>query len=120
MRVISQNGKYDVPFERCAFTCEGTMIHALFGCVSVQWLFAQYESSEKAQKAMEMMHDEFTGIISSLIIDHEGMLDMESIEVLRKSKVGAVISTRNHGDVEYHMLPRIFKFPADDEIEVQE
>lgn len=117
MRVISQNGKYDVPFERCAFTCEGTMIHALFGCVSVQWLFARYESSEKAQKAMEMMHKEYTGVLPSLFVS-DNVLDAECIEKLSKTETRVIICAGDSGKVEYHRLPRVFRFPSDDDIEV--
>lgn len=47
MRVISQNKKYNVPFEICAFICTGNMIHALYG--ANQWLFAEYSTPEKAE-----------------------------------------------------------------------
>ena len=53
MRVISQNQKYDVPYEQTAFICEGTMIYGLWN--GVKWLFAEYSASERAQKAMEMI-----------------------------------------------------------------
>lgn len=53
MRVISQNQKYDVPYEQTAFICEGTMIYGLWN--GAQWLFAEYSTSERGQKAMEML-----------------------------------------------------------------
>ena len=53
MRVISQNQKYDVPYEQTAFICEGTMIYGLWN--DKQWLFAEYSAPERGQKAMEMM-----------------------------------------------------------------
>ena len=53
MRVISQNQKYDVPYEQTAFICEGTMIYGLWN--GAQWLFAEYSTSEWVQKAMEML-----------------------------------------------------------------
>lgn len=53
MRVISQNQKYDVPYEQTAFICEGTMIYGLWN--GAQWLFAEYSTSERVQKAMEMI-----------------------------------------------------------------
>ena len=42
MRVISQNQKYDVPYEQTAWN-------------GAQWLFAEYSTSERVQKAMEML-----------------------------------------------------------------
>lgn len=121
MRVISQNGLIDVPHGiTCFRSHSGTIYMNMAGDTGKGTVMAEYSSPEKAQKAMEMMHKEYTGIMPSPIIDHEGVIDMESMEELRKSKVGAFIHTCNHGDVECHMLPRIFKFPADDEIEVHE
>lgn len=53
MRVISQNQKYDVPYEQTAFISEGIMIYGLWN--GEQWLFAEYSTPERVLKAMEMM-----------------------------------------------------------------
>ena len=53
MRVISQNQKIDMPYEHTAFVCEGAIICALWD--AKQWLFVEYSTAERAQKAMEMM-----------------------------------------------------------------
>lgn len=120
MRVVSQNGKFDVPYEQCALTRDGNMIHGLFGGSQCQWLFAQYESQEKAQKAMELLHKEYTGIMPSIVIANDANFDKEDMKVLQNSTFGAFIKPANYGDVEVHMLPRIFRFPDEDEIEVEE
>lgn len=117
MRVISQCGKYDLPYEKFVFICERTMIYAVSvsGNGTKQWLVAQYETPEKAEKAMEMLHKTYTGIMPSLVINKNA-----TFEALNNSTTGAWIKPAKQGDVEMHMLPRIFQFPADDEIEVEE
>lgn len=74
MRVISQNQKYDVPYEQTAFICEGTMIYGLWN--DKQWLFAEYSAPERGQKAMEMIRRfGALGNVTSFVLP-----DNESIE----------------------------------------
>ena len=44
MRVISQNGKYDVPYDNFVFVSEQNMIYAvsIAGSGTKQWLMAEY------------------------------------------------------------------------------
>lgn len=51
MRIISQNGKFDVPYEQSMVIVNGTMIHVQFQ--GNQQLFATYSTKEKAQKAVK-------------------------------------------------------------------
>lgn len=46
MRVISQNQKYDVPYEQTAFICDSTKVFALWN--DTQWLFAEYLFYDRA------------------------------------------------------------------------
>lgn len=119
MRIVSQNGKISIPFEHCIVTCESNLIL----CVAMNSnpvIVGEYSTVEKAQKAMGMMHKTYIGIMPSLVIDNGNSFDAESMEILKNSTVGAFIRPANPGDVEVHMLPRMFRFPADDEIEVME
>lgn len=121
MRVISQNGAIDVPYEMTAFHLVGGMIHMnMVGDTGKGTLMAQYDSSEKAQKAIVMLHKAYTEIMPSIVIGNDFSFDEESMKVLQNSTTGAFIKASNYGDVEVHMLPRIFRFPSDEEIEVQE
>lgn len=63
MRIISEIGKFDVPYEHAVVFCEGTMIYV--GLEKRQWMFAQYSDREMAQKAMDMLHDAYEGKYSS-------------------------------------------------------
>ena len=119
MRLISQNGCFDVPYESGELICESNIV-LYNGSSRVPRCVAEYSSSKKAQKAMEMLHKEYVGIMPSLIISDCGFSQTD-LEDLKQSMVGGQIMMSSQGDgrVEYHLLPRIFRFPADDEIEVE-
>lgn len=119
MRIVSQNGKFSIPFEHCIVTCDSSIIYCAV-MNGKQFMVGEYSTAEKAQKAMVMMHKAYIGIMPSLVIDNGNSFDAESMEILKNSTVGAFIRPANPGDVEVHMLPRMFRFPADDEIEVIE
>lgn len=121
MRVISQNGMIDVPYEMAVIHCIETIIWMnVAGDTGKGTLMAEYSTPEKTQKAMELLRRQYIGIMPSLVIDNGNSFDAESMEILRNSTVGALIRTANPGDVEVHHLPRMFRFPADEEIEVME
>lgn len=124
MRIISQNGKYDAPYEQCIILARGGLISAEIPSTNsstCSFLMGEYSSPEKAQKAMDMLHREYIGIMPSLIISDCDFLQ-EDLEELSKSMVGGriMVPSQGEGRVEYHILPRIFRFPADDKIEVEE
>lgn len=74
MRVISQNQKYDVPYEQTAFICEGTMIYGLWN--DKQWLFAEYSASERAQKVMEMLRwSGALGNVTSFVLPNDELIE---------------------------------------------
>lgn len=122
MRIISQNGRYDAPYEQCVMSAKGGLISAEIPSTNsstCSFLMAEYSSPEKVQKVMEMLHREYIGIMPSLIISDCGFSQTD-MEELKKSMVGGqiMVPSQGEGRVEYHMLPRIFRFPADEEIEV--
>lgn len=124
MRIVSQNGRYDAPYEQCAISFRGGMITAEIPSgnnSTCSFLMGEYSSPEKVQKVMELLHREYIGIMPSLIISDCGF-SQEDLEELSESMVGGQIMVPSQGDgrIEYHMLPRIFRFPADDEVEVTE
>jgi len=119
MRIVSQNGLIDVPYELIALHATDNHIRmCMAGNTGKGSLLAGYSSAEKTQKAMEMLHREYIGIMPSLIISDCGF-DRVELEELNKSMVGGQITRAGQDSVEYHMLPRIFRFPADEEIEVE-
>ncbi len=118
MRIVSQNGKYDVPYENGELICESNMV-LYNGFSHVPRSFAEYSSPQKAKKAMEMLHAEYVGIMPSLFISDFEISPVDLENIVCYVKGGQITTASNQGSVEYHELPRIFRFPADEEIEVE-
>lgn len=74
MRVISQNQKYDVPYEQTAFISEGIMIYGLWN--GEQWLFAEYSTPDRVLKAMEMLRGfGALGNVASFVLPKDELIE---------------------------------------------
>lgn len=119
MRIISQSGT-DYPYEQICIQIQNNQIKCKTCNSDRVDLLASYSSAEKARKAMEILHMGYLGLMPSLIISDCGISPAD-LEELKQFMAGGqiMVSSQSHGRIEYHMLPRIFRFPADDEIEVE-
>ena len=102
MRVISQNGKFDLPYENLAIFVEYENVIARFE--NERYLLGQYSSEAKAIKAMEMLRERHTDNVfcrEDIQYKAEIMLD-EGLDIVR----------------EMMMKCEYFQFPKDDEVEV--
>lgn len=97
MRVVSQDGNIDVPYDICAFSTgqhgSSFTIYARSLQDGKPCVFADYSSEEKAIKAMEMLREEY---------DYARTFETVCV-----------------GSTNYSKIPSyIFQFPQDEEIEV--
>jgi hypothetical protein len=94
MRVISQDGENDVPYEKTyvsIFYNNNRQIIAFDTLVGNDYLtMAEYSTEEKAIKAMEMLREEYRNYATAKSDDYWFAFN----------------------------YPKVFKFPQDDEIEV--
>ena len=104
MRVISQDGCYDIPYEQAMLLRYGSRIYLMSRnftgverTISDQ-VIAEYSTEEKAIKAMEMCREKY---LSRMELD--GGYDMVN---------------RCYVQPNYWVLPKVFQFPADEDIEV--
>ena len=96
MRIISQNGLLDAPYELIAIspysgnmaTIVGTFPGNDLGKGDRVYILAEYSTEEKAMKAMEMCREQY----------------------LSRTVNGFYVQPN------YWVLPKVFQFPADDEI----
>ena len=123
MRILSQDGRIDLPYENfsLSITQDNCIVAArdvvarptemLIGTV------AKYSSFEKAQKAMEMLHIAYAGkfITNADVSDDFN----EQLKEMMKGGFGAVI-VKDIGDcrMEFNNLNGYFKFPSEEELEV--
>lgn len=106
MRVISQDGTMDVPYEYFSLVvsigkCKDVE-HVCIYCHNISaphgTRLAEYSSKEKALKAMEMLREKY---LSRMELDG-----------------GYDIVNKCYVQPNYWVLPKVFQFPQDDEIEV--
>lgn len=114
MRIISQNGNVDLPYEKFVFgITKDNKIACCRECVAPPYeiyngIIAEYSSKEKALKAMEMLREQYSRIeiikaLASVTCEHmeESLKPKEFKDILKK-----------------YINMEVFQFPQDDEIEV--
>ena len=115
MRIISQNGKFDLPYENLAIFVEYENVIARFE--NERYLLGQYSTEEKAQKAMDMLRTAYTGrfVTTADVPDDFN----EQLKELMKGGFGTVIvKDTNDSRVEFDNLNGYFQFPQDEDVEV--
>lgn len=96
MRIISQDGTIDVTYENADLERKGTII-SVWTLDSVYGSFASYSTEEKAIKAMEMCREKY----------------------LSRMELGGGYDIVNKCYVQpnYWVLPKVFQFPKEEEVE---
>ena len=113
MRVISQNGNVDLPYEQTQILRSNEYVMAKIG--EKEYTMAKYSNMNKAYKAMEMLRNAYIGIpvfIQNIDIDES------ALELLKKWKTqGIIVATKNNEPSKAEVLNcRIFRFPKDYEV----
>ena len=113
MRIISQNKEHDLPYEHCAIWTkipENIIYATPIGEPDTLLQMARYTTAEKAEKAIQKLHECHIGIHAV-----EGLND--TVDCSSLSQIG-IYKINENGDYAYK-LPvgeRIFRFPHDDEL----
>ena len=111
MRVISQNEKFDLPYENLAIFVEYENIIARFE--NERHLLAQYSSEAKAIKAMEMLRETYIGM--PLVMQNVELTEEEMEAIERMNKCIMVRPIDEPSKVEcFNNI--IFQFPQDSEV----
>ena len=125
MRIISQNGAIDIPYDYFSLTIAtgkyddvevaNIYCHNLSSTKGTK--LAEYSRKEKAEKAMEMLRTAYTGkfVTNADIPDDFN----EQLKELMKGGFGTVIvKDTNDSRVEFNNLNGYFQFPKDEDVEV--
>lgn len=126
MRVISQTGKTDVPYENFVFSILNSS-GGNYGIVAVKnvaeppevflnSLIATYSTEAKAIKAMEMLRGAYIGM--PIVMQNVDISDDMAKEFERLKKCGIMVQVENQPSKVDFINNAIFQFPQDDEIEV--
>ena len=110
MRVISQHGNIDLPYEQIAVCHAMESVIALYN--GNKYVLGEYSSKEKAYKAMEMLREAYVGMPMMYKAKDVAEAYKEATEkdllMMFDSKIDNVFVVKAN----------IFQFPQDDEIEV--
>lgn len=126
MRVISQCGTIDVPYEISSLSMavgkyedvEHAAIYCHNSSTAMGTKMAEYGSEEKAKKAMEMLRDAYIGM--PIVMQNVDVSEDVAKQFEKLKNGGIIVQTMNNepSKVEY-VNNCIFQFPKDDEIEVE-
>ena len=115
MRVISQDGTIDIPYEMSIVWCEdsGAVLLQAVGEVGEYQTFAKYSTEEKAKKAMEMLRDtyQYGKRVAVPKFDESG-IDKEDDITLYNTRL---INDFFKGGT--YVPTKVFQFPKDEELE---
>ena len=108
MRLISQNGMIDVPYEQASIEVNGRDIYCGYSSIITRHCtgrrFAEYSSQSKALKVMEMLREKYAKLEIFKSVYQKGLLTELNKEL--------------GFDEMQNTLTSIFKFPDDSEVEV--
>ena len=123
MRILSQGGKVDMPYEKvCLEVTDSGKIFAqgnIWGAEDNYIEVAKYSTESKARKAMEMLRGAYFGEIYMKCGDYE-ISDIDLSQELEK-KIREEMLKPHFLDVKIGnpvIECKVFRFPADDRVEV--
>nr|DAR47367.1 MAG TPA: hypothetical protein [Bacteriophage sp.] len=114
MRVISQHGNVDLPYEQIVVCHAMESVIALYN--GERYLLGEYSSKEKSYKVMEMLRKAYIGM--PIVMQNVAISEDVAKEFERLKKCGIMVRTENQPSKVECLSNAIFQFPQDDEIEV--
>ena len=118
MRVISQDGTMDFPYEISTIfiypSIENFIAIQSAGDSELS-IIGRYSSKAKAIKAMEMLREAYIGM--PIVMQNVDVSEDVSMEFERLKKCGIVVQTENQPSKIECISNAIFQFPTDEELE---
>lgn len=121
MRIISQDGTIDMPYEMVVVKRFGNAVYFLnrnLAGVENQVRdieLAKYSTEEKAKKSMEMLRDAYIGM--PIVMQNVDVSEDVSREFERLKKCGIMVQTESQPSKVEYINNAIFQFPAEEELE---
>ena len=114
MRVISQHGNVDLPYEQIVVCSEMEYVMAVHK--EKEYVLGKYSSDDKAIKAMEMLREAYIGM--PIVMQNVDVSEDVTKEFERLKKCGIMVRAENQPSKVNFINNVVFQFPQDDEIEV--
>ena len=116
MRVISQNGNVDLPYEKALIFHATETVLARCEGYDKEIVLGEYSSMEKAYKAMEMLRETYAGM--PIVMQNVDVSEDVAKGFERLKKCGVIVQAENQPSKVDFINNAVFQFPQDDEIEV--
>lgn len=114
MRVISQHGNVDLPYEQIVVCHAMESVIALYN--GEKYVLGEYSSKEKAYKAMELLRKTYIGM--PIVMQNVDISEDVAKEFERLKKCGVLVNAEKQPSKVDFINNAVFQFPQDDEIEV--
>ena len=114
MRVISQHGNVDLPYEQIVVRIEMEYVMAVHK--EKEYVLGKYSSDDKAVKAMEMLREAYTSM--PIVMQNVDISEDVAEEFERLKKFGVIVRAENQPSKVDFISNAIFQFPQDDDAEV--
>lgn len=114
MRIISQHGNVDLPYEQIVACHAMESVIALYN--GEKYVLGEYSSKEKAYKAMEMLREAYVGM--PIMMQNVDVSEDVAKEFERLKKCGVMVRAENQPSKVDFINNAVFQLPQDDEIEV--
>lgn len=115
MRIISQNGLISVPFEMTAIHVTGTFIRMnMAGDTGKGTVIAEYSTPEKAEKAMQLLHEAYIGM--PIIFQNVEMPEIDDDRLKSISDCSIIASIPNEPSKIEYINKTVFKFPKEEDL----
>lgn len=117
MRIISQCGTMDIPYESVVLSLvdngNGCSVMAFSDCLSSGVTVARYSNDENAKKAMDLLHETYVGKLF-LSVNADVEFDNTTKELFKNATILCTpnVDVRPIGD----SRNVVFRFPTDDEV----
>lgn len=115
MRLISQNGEIDVPYEITSLSRTGNIIRAYVPMVGEGTVMARYLTKEKAKKVMKALHKVYAGMFLAQNVEMSDDDYEECIKMAARG-FGIIKIMVNSPDMKFEPSNIVFRFPEDDEV----
>lgn len=117
MRLISQTGDYDMPYESSVVVRVGELIFAYStNYDSNRIVMGNYSTCEKAAKVMEMLHNVYTGALFAQNIEIPEDIEKEFMKMASTKGFGIIKTVADGSEIKFEPANIAFKFPNDDEV----
>ena len=113
MRVISQHGNVDLPYEQIVVRSEMEYVMAVHK--EKEYVLGKYSSDDKAIKAMEMLREAYTSM--PIVMQNVDISEDMAKEFERLKKCGIMVKTKNQPSKIECISNAIFQFPTEEELE---